>query len=151
MNNNEKIRDILVARRKELGISLSEMSRRLNIPKSTLSRYENLKHQYPLDEIQNFSSILDLKPEYILGLDEKSSIETIYNQLSPPRQQKVYDFAESQLMEQKREDKLSNFDERTLQNLQRYAEEFGIDALDSLFEEMLSNTEKNDSTNHEAG
>lgn len=54
-------------------------------------------------------------------------------------------------MEQKREDKLSNFDERTLQNLQRYAEEFGIDALDSLFEEMLSNTEKNDSTNHEAG
>lgn len=70
MNDNETIRNIIVKRRTELGMSLSEMARRLNIPKSTLSRYENLKHQYPLDEIQNFANLLNLSPEYILGFDE---------------------------------------------------------------------------------
>lgn len=100
MNNNEKIRDIIVARRNELGISLSEMARRLNIPKSTLSRYENLKHQYPLDEIQNFSSVLDLDPKYILGLNQISSIDELYNQLEPERQKIVYDTAKEQLYEQ---------------------------------------------------
>ncbi|WP_445450235.1 helix-turn-helix domain-containing protein [Enterococcus faecalis] len=100
MNNNEKIRDIIVARRKELGISLSEMARRLNIPKSTLSRYENLKHQYPLDEIQNFSSVLDLDPKYILGLNQISSIDELYNQLEPERQKIVYDTAKEQLAQQ---------------------------------------------------
>ncbi|MBL1226579.1 helix-turn-helix domain-containing protein [Enterococcus sp. BWR-S5] len=75
MNDNKTIRDIIVSRRNELGISLSEMARRLNIPKSTLSRYENLKHQYPLNEIQNFSNILDLTPEYILGLDAKENLQ----------------------------------------------------------------------------
>lgn len=70
MNDNQTIRNIIVNRREELGMSLSEMSRRLNIPKSTLSRYENLKHQYPLDEIQNFANLLGLSSKHILGLEE---------------------------------------------------------------------------------
>lgn len=72
MNDNKTIRNIIVNRRMELGMSLSEMSRRLGIPKSTLSRYENLKHQYPLNEIQNFAKLLDLSSEYILGFDKES-------------------------------------------------------------------------------
>lgn len=37
----------------------------------------------------------------------KSSIETIYNQLDPPRQAKVYNFAEHQLKEQNRKPTLT--------------------------------------------
>lgn len=100
MNDNETIRNIIVERRTELGLSLSEMARRLNIPKSTLSRYENLKHQYPLNEIQNFSKVLGLSPEAILGLEEESDIESIYSQLEPSRKEYVYTVAKNQLEEQ---------------------------------------------------
>lgn len=109
MNNNEKIRDILVTRRTQLGMSMSELARRLNIPKSTLSRYENLKHQYPLDEITHFSEILDLPVVDILGInpiESKKEIEKTINiikQLEEPRQKAVYNYAEQQLHEQKQE------------------------------------------------
>lgn len=81
MNDNETIRNIIVNRREELGMSLSEMSRRLNIPKSTLSRYENLKHQYPLDEIQNFANLLNLSSKHILGLDETEEPKSFHDSI----------------------------------------------------------------------
>lgn len=79
MNDNETIRNIIVKRRTELGMSLSEMSRQLDIPKSTLSRYENLKHQYPLNEIQNFAKVLGLSVQFILGFDEEKESNDFYD------------------------------------------------------------------------
>lgn len=139
--------------RKENNLTMEELGIRLGKTKSTISRWISGERSPKMEEVEQLAELFNTDIEtLIFGTNSSNiTIEKIYNQLSPPRQQKVYDFAESQLMEQKREDKLSSFDERTLQNLQRYAEEFGIDALDSLFEEMLSDTGKNDSTNHEAG
>lgn len=123
MNNNETIRNILTERRKELGISLSELARTLDIPKSTLSRYENLKHQYPLDEIQKFAEVLNLPPEFILGLNKEknkpkkvvsieetqsaittlSRINETASKLDSDRQKKILSYAEYELQEQLKE------------------------------------------------
>ena len=45
---------------------------------------------------------LNMKAEDLMSLDNTQSIFTIYNQLAPPRQEKVYNFAERQLEEQNR-------------------------------------------------
>lgn len=71
MHNNQKIIEIIKNRRTELNLSLSEVARRMEIPKSTLSRYEKLERQFPLNQIPNIASVLDLTPEYILGLSNQ--------------------------------------------------------------------------------
>ena len=43
---------------------------------------------------------LNMRAEDLMSLDNTQSISTIYNQLVPPRQEKVYKFAEKQLEEQ---------------------------------------------------
>lgn len=45
---------------------------------------------------------LNMRAEDLMSLDNTQSISTIYNQLVPPRQEKVYNFAERQLEEQNR-------------------------------------------------
>ncbi|RTK75356.1 hypothetical protein DRJ71_17935, partial [Enterococcus faecalis] len=52
-----------------------------------------------------------------------SSIETIYNQLEPPRQQKVYNFAENQLEEQEKENKQKNNSITSLEQFRKRKEE----------------------------
>ena len=151
------IADNIKKLRKSHGYTQKDLANILQVKPTAISAWESGRNKPLMDKVTIMATLFGVSTSDIVGdtFNKNDSILSLINetssQLSPPRQQKVYDFAESQLMEQKREDKLSNFDERTLQNLQRYAEEFGIDALDSLFEEMLSNTEKNDSTNHEAG
>lgn len=76
MNNNEEIMSIIVNRRKELGLSLSEVARRLDIPKSTLSRYENLQRQFPLELVYNMSKVIDIDSRKILGLDYRDNQTT---------------------------------------------------------------------------
>lgn len=76
MNNNEKIIDIIINRRKALKLSLSETARRMGIPKSTLSRYESLERQFPLNQISNIASVLGITADEILGLEETDNISS---------------------------------------------------------------------------
>lgn len=117
MNSNEKIIEIIKNRRLSLKLSLSEVARRMGIPKSTLSRYESLDRQFPLNQISNIASVLDLSPEDILGISSTEtpsaspSIEETVNimkQLEKPRQQVVLETANIQLKEQKEEEKKNN-------------------------------------------
>ena len=62
---------------------------------------------------------------------------------------KVNKFAKEKVIEQQQEEKLSNLDERTLRNLHRYAEKFGIDALDELFKEVLADTKSDDNVSND--
>lgn len=100
MRTNEEIVAIIEAKTEEKGLSLSELARRVGMAKSAISRYFNRTREFPLNKVSEFARVLDLEPEYILGFEEKSSITHIYNQLTPPRQTKVYNFAERQLHEQ---------------------------------------------------
>lgn len=100
MRTNDEIVTIIEERVKEMGISMSELARRVDMAKSALSRYFNRTREFPINRVNEFARVLGLTPEYILGFEEKEDIIYIYNQLEPPRKKYVYDVAEQQLEEQ---------------------------------------------------
>lgn len=99
MRTNEEIVNLITNIREEKNISISELGRMVDMPKSTLSRYLNKSRQFPLDRVGDFARALNISSEYILGVFP-TDITSIYNQLEKPRQQKVYNFAERQLEKQ---------------------------------------------------
>ncbi|HAQ8926850.1 TPA: LexA family transcriptional regulator [Enterococcus faecium] len=92
-------------RRKQLKLSADVVAERLGVSRSTIFRYEKGEiEKLPTNILDDIAKILQTTPAYLMGWesDNVSSIETIYNQLIPERQAKVYDFAERQLEEQNR-------------------------------------------------
>lgn len=100
MRSNDEIVTIIEDKMKEDGLSLSELARRVGMAKSAISRYFNRTREFPLNRINEFSNVLDLDPKYILGFEDQSDIQELYDKLTPPRQNKVYTFAQHQLDEQ---------------------------------------------------
>ncbi|EMF0059351.1 helix-turn-helix transcriptional regulator [Enterococcus hirae] len=121
MRRNNEIIEIIDLKRQEKQLSISELARRVGMAKSALSRYFNGTREFPLNRVEDFAKALDVSSEYLLGFDENSnsnnSIEKIYSQLSPPRQQKVYDFAKHELEEQQESEQKNK-----VQSLQKYRE-----------------------------
>lgn len=105
MRTNEEIISLIQEEAKKKGMSMSELARRVGIAKSTMSRYFNKTREFPLNKADDFARIFNITPEFLLGIQkenkEKPEILTIYNQLEEPRQEKVLDFANAQLDEQK--------------------------------------------------
>lgn len=100
MRSNDEIVTIIEDKMKEDGLSLSELARRVGMAKSAISRYFNRTREFPLNRINEFSNVLDLDPKYILGFEDQSDIQELYDKLTPPRQREVYTFAQHQLDEQ---------------------------------------------------
>lgn len=99
--------EIIKKKRLEKNMSLEDVGKLVGVGKSTVRKWENgMIENMGRDKIVALSKALDISPIDILGMSEKdlpkSSIETIYNQLEKPRQEKVYNFAEQQLEEQNR-------------------------------------------------
>lgn|GEM_PF-735342 len=105
MRTNEEIVTIIENRTKEKGLSISELARRVDMAKSAISRYFNRTREFPLNKVDDFAKALDLESAYILGFSKEktqlSDINTIYNDLEPVRQKRVFKFAEEQLEEQR--------------------------------------------------
>lgn len=99
MRTNDEIINLLKELKEEKGYTLTELSEKVGMAKSALSRYFNKTREFPLNRVNEFADALGVSPEYILGF-ENPDITTIYNQLEPPRQKKVYSFAEKELEEQ---------------------------------------------------
>lgn len=82
----------------------AELSKESGVSKSTLSEWLNDKYEPKQNNIYILSQTLGVSPTWLMGLDVekdiKADISTVYNKLEPPRQAKVYDFAEYQLKEQ---------------------------------------------------
>lgn len=98
---------ILKTKRLEKNMTLEEVGNLVGVGKSTVRKWENgMIENMGRDKIVALSKALNISPLEILGMDEnptlESDITTIYNQLVPPRQEKVYNFAERQLEEQNR-------------------------------------------------
>ena len=96
---------ILKSKRLEKGMTLEEVGNLVGVGKSTVRKWENgMIENMGRDKIVALSKALNISPLEILGVDEQklpeSDIFTIYNQLAPPRQAKVYNFADRQLREQ---------------------------------------------------
>lgn len=99
--------------RQEKNMTMEELGAYLGRNKSTVSRWISGERYPKIEEVEQIVSFFDTDVETLLfGADKietKNSILSLINetssQLSPPRQQKVYDFAESQLKDQKQETK----------------------------------------------
>lgn len=101
MNIGERMK----MRRKQLKLSADVVAERLGVSRSTIFRYEKGEiEKLPTNILDDIAKILQTTPAYLMGWesDNISSIETIYNQLIPERQSKVYNFAKHQLDEQTR-------------------------------------------------
>ena len=108
MRTNSEIVDIIIDLCNQKGWSLSEFARKLDLPKSSISRYFNKSRQLPINKINLFSDVLGVSSEYLLGIQTIASdrnktqneLLNVYNKLETKRQTKVYDFATEQLREQ---------------------------------------------------
>ena len=109
MRTNSEIVDIIIDLCNQKGWSLSEFARKLDLPKSSISRYFNKSRQLPINKINLFADTLGVSSEYLLGIKiSNNDLLDIYNKLESKRQARVYDFASRQLDEQNgiKEDKV---------------------------------------------
>lgn len=96
----------------------------VNFNKGKLSKWENGKEEPKLSSIRILADFYNIRIDDFYADNSKfSSIETIYNQLEPPRQQKVYNFAENQLEEQEKENKQKNNSITSLEQFRKRKEE----------------------------
>lgn len=101
MRTNSEIVDIIIDLCNQKGWSLSEFARKLDLPKSSISRYFNKSRQLPINKINIFADTLGVSSEYLLGIKiSNNDLLDIYNKLDSNRQSKVYEFASHQLDEQ---------------------------------------------------
>ena len=69
---------------------------------TTVTKWESGSSLPRGKELKMLSNLFNVSADYLLGLDaiDNKNINAIYTQLTPPRQTKVYNFAEHQLREQ---------------------------------------------------
>lgn len=99
--------------RKSAGFTQDELAKRLNTTKQTISRYEKGDRKANQDMLFELCDIFgvsidDFFPSQneTLQSPTTSSIQTIYDELNPPRQVKVLNYAKMQLNEQENEEEI---------------------------------------------
>lgn len=99
----KRIRDL----RERKNLTQTELSQELGMKTyTTVSKWESDENFPKGKDLKKLAELFGVSSDYLLGLakeskrDTSSDISTIYNQLVPPRQEKVYNFAERQLEEQ---------------------------------------------------
>ena len=95
--------------RKSAGFTQDELAKRLNTTKQTISRYEKGDRKANQDMLFELCDILGVSiDDFFPSQNDSSSntpqIQTIYDKLTPPRQNKVLTYAEKQLNEQRNEE-----------------------------------------------
>lgn len=100
--------------RKSKKLTQKKLAELTGFKQNTISNHENGNRQLDEKDIRIYAQALKVSPQYLFDLAKPSSIEitpttsqiqSIYDQLEPPRQGKVLTYAERQLDEQKNEDK----------------------------------------------
>ena len=108
LRTNEEIVNILKEEKDKKGLSISELARRVNMAKSAVSRYFNYTREFPLNRADDFARVLNITPEYLLGVNEnkkdnsttKQILDRVFAKLESERQEKVVSYAEAQLRDQ---------------------------------------------------
>ena len=97
--------------RKLSGLTQNELAKKLSVAPTAISAWEVGRNQPLMNNIEQMSAIFGIKKSLLLGEDFSSQadkpdspIQSIYDQLEPPRQGKVLTYAERQLNEQKNEE-----------------------------------------------
>lgn len=81
-------------------MSNEKLGELVGVNRTTVSRWRSGERSPKLEKLPEIASVFNVDPRIFVGEIQNASIETIYNQLDPPRQSKVYSFAEYQLKEQ---------------------------------------------------
>ena len=82
----ESVQDKIKKRRKELGLSLEDVAKALNVNRSTVLRYESKSiEKMPIDVIPPLAKILKCSPEYLTGWedDKLKPINIIFDDYFP--------------------------------------------------------------------
>ena len=99
--------------RKSKKLTQKKLAELTGFKQNTISNHENGNRQLDEKDIRIYAQALEVSPQYLFDLAKPSSIEitpttspiqSIYDQLAPPRQGKVLTYAERQLNEQKNEE-----------------------------------------------
>lgn len=107
---NKEIGTRLKSLRKNKGLEQQEVAKLMGYKSdTTISKWENGKNLPNGGKLAKLASIFNTSTDYILhgeAIQSSNSepILDIYNELTPPRQQKVYHYAEEQLDEQQLEE-----------------------------------------------
>lgn len=89
----------------------------INFNKGKISKWENNREEPRLSSVKILADFFDVPLDYFNGIDiEQAEILTIYNQLEEPRQEKVLDFANTQLNEQESSKVASIFEKVSNEN-----------------------------------
>ncbi|NHM77200.1 XRE family transcriptional regulator [Staphylococcus chromogenes] len=101
-----KERNMIIAKNirrflKDSNMSQKKLAELINIKPSTLSDYLNLRSNPSHGVIQRIADVFGVgKSDIDTTYKDNNDITTVYNQLTPPRQKRVLDFANEQLNEQ---------------------------------------------------
>lgn len=124
---------------KENNMKPIDLSRKTKISKSSISDWLSGKYEAKQDKVFILAEALNVDEGWLMGLDapmrKRSNITTIYNQLEPPRQKKVYSFAESQLEEQNKVINIEGY--RTIKLQSKLSAGTGIIDLDPYYAEEI--------------
>lgn len=101
--------------RKSKKLTQKKLAELTGFKQNTISNHENGNRQLDETDIRVYAEALGVSPQYLFDRAKPSSIETIpqpatsqiqsiYDQLEPPRQGKVLTYAERQLKEQRNEE-----------------------------------------------
>ena len=103
MRNSEQIGKYIKQIRQQRQMSVTDLAKKVDINKSTLSRYENGTRKIPMEDIADFANVLGVPPESILfeqkeNNKNKNSFETIAahldGDLTEEEWQEILDYAE---------------------------------------------------------
>lgn len=117
MRTNKEIVNILKEEKDKQGLSISELARRVNMAKSAVSRYFNYTREFPLNRADDFARVLNITPEYLLGVNEnkkdnsttKQILDSVFSKLEEPRQDKVVAYAKSELDDQNKVTEIADY------------------------------------------
>ncbi|HFN9817386.1 TPA: XRE family transcriptional regulator [Streptococcus pneumoniae] len=99
--------------RKSKKLTQKKLAELTGFKQNTISNHENGNRQLDEKDIRIYAQALEVSPQYLFDLTKPSSIEiipttspiqTIYDELEPPRQGKVLNYAKRQLKEQRNEE-----------------------------------------------
>ncbi|WP_067730178.1 LexA family protein [Oceanobacillus damuensis] len=78
MRSSKEVIQLIQNMRKNKKLSLDELAKKVGVSKSTLSRYESGKREFPINNIEEYAKALDTSVEHLLGIDNLYTIESNY-------------------------------------------------------------------------
>ncbi|MGK9299730.1 helix-turn-helix transcriptional regulator, partial [Melissococcus plutonius] len=84
-------------------ISDEKLASLINVNRTTVSRWRSGDRSPKMEKLSEIAQVFNVDPRIFVGESPAKDIIIIYDQLETSRQNKVYNYAEQQLTEQKQE------------------------------------------------